>query len=239
LGSSRGVRFLNGLQVSFPQFPYRDRTLTLPQIFLLNSFQHPSVNPYALQSALAGNPAFSGLASSLLNGVASQSYTSSNGTATPPQQSITSSLSSPLTFCSNLASFTSTLHSHGMTFTLFTSKGDIITRQVQTSFEQIAQEEKRRRQAGHAGGKKADLAFVEVDVDMPSGKLVADKYGVSDTPGYAFFKGDEVVSRLQWGRGMQADCFLGFNAWKDSVCGSPRSYQETDRGVCELVAYDL
>lgn len=141
---------------------------------------------------MAGNPRLSAMASSLLNGVASQAYTSSNGTATPPQQSVTSSMTSPLTFSSNLASFTSTLHSHALTFALFTSKSDIVTRQVQTSFEQIAWEEKRRR-AG--GGKGGDLAFVEVDVDMPTGKQVAEKYGVTETPGYAFFKADEKVSR--------------------------------------------
>lgn len=133
----------------------------------------------------------SSMASALLNGVTSQAYTSSSGTATPPQQSVTSSMTSPLTFASNIASLTSTLHSHALTFALFTSKSDIVTRQVQTAFEQIAQEEKQRRRA--AGGKGVDLAFVEVDVDMPTGKEVASKYGVVDTPGYAFFKGDEKV----------------------------------------------
>jgi hypothetical protein len=132
------------------------------------------------------------MASSLLNSVASQAYTPGNGTATPPQQSITSSTTSPLTFSTNLASFTSTLHSHALTFTLFTSKSDIVTRQVQNVFEKIAQEEKRRR--GGQGAKGGDVAFVEVDVDMPTGREVAKRYEVLDTPGYAFFKGDQKVS---------------------------------------------
>lgn len=37
------------------------------------------------------------------------------------------------------------------------------------------------------------MAFVEVDVDMPTGMEVAKRYGVVDTPGYAFFKGEEKV----------------------------------------------
>lgn len=131
-------------------------------------------------------------ASSLLSSVASQAYTPSNGTATPPQQSITSSTTSPLTFSTNLASFTSTLHSHALTFALFTSKSTIITYQVQQAFERIAQEEKRRR-TGQQAGKGGDVAFVEVDVDMPTGMEVAKRYGVVDTPGYAFFKGEEKV----------------------------------------------
>ncbi|KAJ9111876.1 hypothetical protein QFC20_002463 [Naganishia adeliensis] len=134
-------------------------------------------------------------ASSLLSSVASQAYTPSNGTATPPQQSITSSTTSPLTFSTNLASFTSTLHSHALTFALFTSKSNIITYQVQQAFERIAQEEKRRR-TGQQAGKGGDVAFVEVDVDMPTGMEVAKRYGVVDTPGYAFFKGEEKILQL-------------------------------------------
>lgn len=145
----------------------------------------------AIQNAMmAGNrQGMSPLASSLLGSVAAQASSyNGNGTATPPQQSITSSTTSPLTFSTNLASFTSTLHSHAATFALFTSKSDIVTRQVQQVFEGIAQEEKRRRRSG-----QGDIAFVEVDVDMPSGKEVAEKYGVLDTPGYACFKGDQKV----------------------------------------------
>lgn len=130
-------------------------------------------------------------ASSLLGSVAAQAYTPTNGTATPPQQSITSSTTSPLTFSTNLASFTSTLHSHALTFALFTSKSNIVTYQVQQAFERIAQEEKRRR--AEQSGKGGDAAFVEVDVDMPTGMEVAKRFGVDDTPGYAFFKGEEKV----------------------------------------------
>ncbi|KAJ9110651.1 hypothetical protein QFC19_001480 [Naganishia cerealis] len=168
---------------------------------------HPvnqGINPQAaasIRNAMmgAGNSQMSPMASSLLNSVASQAYTpSSNGTDTPPQQSITSSTTSPLTFSTNMASFTSTLHSHAATFALFTSKSDIVTRQVQQVFEGIAREEKQRRGAGGAGatGHTADVAFVEVDVDMPSGKEVASRYGVLDTPGYAFFKGDQKTQQL-------------------------------------------
>lgn len=67
-----------------------------------------------------------------------------------------------------------------------------MTYQVQQAFERIAQEEKRRRMGQYAG-KGGDVAFVEVDVDMPTGMEVAKRYGVDDTPGYAFFRGEEKV----------------------------------------------
>lgn len=146
-------------------------------------------------------------ASSLLSSVASQAYTPTNGTATPPRQSITSSTTSPLTFSTNLASFTSTLHSHALTFALFTSKSNIVTYQVQQAFERIAQEEKRRRMGQHAG-KGGDVAFVEVDVDMPTGMEVAKRYGVDDTPGYAFFRGEEKVRTCEELSVSRSDVFV-------------------------------
>ncbi|KAJ9126117.1 hypothetical protein QFC24_002390 [Naganishia onofrii] len=164
------------------------------------------INPQAaaaIQNAMMGSgnrQGMSPMANSLLASVAAQasSFTPSNnnGTATPPQQSITSSTTSPLTFSTNLASFTSTLHSHTATFALFTSRSDIVTRQVQQVFEGIAQDEKKRRQGGSGAAAGGDVAFVEVDVDMPSGKEVASTYGVLDTPGYAFFKGDQKIQQL-------------------------------------------
>lgn len=104
-----------------------------------------------------------------------------------------------------------------------------MTRQVQQVFEGIAQDEKKRRQGRSGAAAGGDVAFVEVDVDMPSGKEVASTYGVLDTPGYAFFKGDQKVrsgKKPGFLHGASSeilnDCFdfplLDSTTWQDAFC---------------------
>jgi len=138
-----------------------------------------------------------------LNGVASSAYGNGNGesgSGFANSSAAAESVGSPLSVCTNPASFASLLKTHRCLAVNFTNeRGCQPCRQIAPTFEKLARESTvpdpiRGESSGGFGRprKGRDIAFVKVDTTM-SGQLAA-QFEIRATPTFKFFLDGKEVS---------------------------------------------
>lgn len=138
--------------------------------------------------------AINGSASSLLNSVASAA-TSAPATSSPLASSSTtappSAPASALTPVTSSANFQSLLKSHHLVVNFTNTPGCPPCRVIKPIFESIASS------YSSYAARSPGLRFVEIELGVGEGRVIASKYGVSATPTFIFFRSGQKVDELR------------------------------------------
>lgn len=160
----------------------------------------PAIQPQAAAAAAAASPN-PALASTLLQAVANQAFSSQSATAAAnalqngrSSTPSTVTTAAPIHIATNPPSFHNILKTHRAVIAMFTSQTCPPCRMIEPVFERIAHERTQNAEAGGGGG----IAFVKVDLGAGMASAVAGEYGVRVTPTFLFFKDGSKVRAGPW-----------------------------------------
>ena len=150
----------------------------------------PAIQPQAAAAAAAASPN-PALASTLLQAVANQAFSSQsttaaanalqNGRVSTPS---TITTTAPIHIATNPASFHNVLKTHRAVVAMFTSQTCPPCRMIEPVFERTAHERTQNADVGGGGG----IAFVKVDLGAGMASAIAAEYSVRVTPTFLFFR---------------------------------------------------
>ncbi|KAI0688322.1 DUF862-domain-containing protein [Cytidiella melzeri] len=176
----------------------------------------PVIQPQAASAAAAASPN-PALASTLLQAVANQAFSSQSATAATnalsngrSSNSSIATVAAPIHICTNTASFHNVLSTHRAVIAMFTSQTCPPCRMIEPVFERLAHERTQNAVVGGGGG----IAFVKVDLGAGMANTVAGEYGVRVTPTFLFFKDGTKAHEMKGANAADLQSQIDFLLWE-------------------------